>query len=216
MPRRMKKKTGHGKRHVVWHFQRRDPVLHGVLTRTEWEMLKPTEKPAGYFNRLCREIISQQLGSGAARAIVARFRLLFLRGRATPGRVLALSEENLRGVGMSWAKARSLRDLAVRVEAREIDFQKFAAADDEQVIAELIKVKGIGRWTAEMFLIFTLGREDVFSFGDFALRKSLKSLYGPHRTRTQKNMERIVGRWSPYRSYACLALWHRMDNKKKK
>jgi len=212
----MEKKVAHHKRRVLGHFRRRDPVLHGVFAGMPWEMLGPTEKPSGYFNRLCREIISQQLGSGAARAIVARFRALFPRGRATPGSVLALSEKELRAVGMSWAKARSLRDLAVRVEAREIDFQKFAAADDEQVIVELIKVKGIGRWTAEMFLIFTLGREDVFSFGDFALRKSLKSLYGPHRTRTQKNMERIVGRWSPYRSYACLALWHRMDNKKKK
>ncbi len=196
------------------HFRRHDALMHGAFTQMPWEVLKPTERPAGYFNRLCREIISQQLGSGAARAIVARFRALFPAGRATPAGVLALSEEQLRAVGMSWAKARSLRDLAARVAAREIDFKKFAAADDEQVIAELVRVKGIGRWTAEMFLIFTLGREDVFSFGDFALRKSLKSLYGPHKTRTQKSMERIAARWAPYRSYAALALWHHADNKR--
>ena len=214
MKEKMKKKSEHGKRRVVGHFRRYDAVLHGVLARMPWEILEPTEKPSGYFNRLCREIISQQLGSGAARAIVARFRVLFPRGRAEPDRVLALSEEQLRGVGMSWAKVRSLRDLAARVESREIDFKKFAGADDEQVIAELVRVKGVGRWTAEMFLIFTLGREDVFSFGDFALRKSLKSLYGHRRTRTPKSMERIVRRWAPYRSYACLALWHCADNKK--
>jgi len=208
------KKARHHKKRVAGHFRRLDPIMHAAFVRMPWEILEPTERPAGYFNRLCREIISQQLGSGAARAIVGRFRGLFPRGRATPGRVLAFSEEQLRGVGMSWAKARSLRDLATRVDAREIDFKKFAAADDEQVIAELARVKGIGRWTAEMFLIFTLGREDVFSFGDFALQKSLKSLYGPHNTRTQKSMERIVRRWSPYRSYASLALWHHADNKK--
>ncbi|MFY9462763.1 MAG: DNA-3-methyladenine glycosylase 2 family protein [Candidatus Sungiibacteriota bacterium] len=210
----MNNKAEDHKRRVAGYFRREDPVLHGVLAGMPWEMLRPTENPAGYFNRLCREIISQQLGSGAARAIVARFRAVFPRGHATPARVRALSEEQLRGVGMSWAKARSLRDLAARVVARDIDFKKFAVADDEQVITELVRVKGIGRWTAEMFLIFTLGREDVFSFGDFALRKSLKRLYGAQRTRTQKSMERIVNRWTPYRSYASLALWHYIDNNK--
>ena len=209
----MNDKMRRDKKRVARHFRRHDPILHGALASAEWEMLRPAEKPSGYFGRLCREIISQQLGSGAARAIVGRFRLLFPRGRVTPVRVLAFSEKELRATGMSWAKARSVRDLAARVEAQEIDFKKFAAADDEHVIAELVKVRGIGRWTAEMFLIFTLGREDIFSFGDFALRKSLKHLYGPHRTRTQKSMERIVRRWSPYRSYASLALWHRTDNK---
>lgn len=191
--------------------------MHGVLAGMEWQLLEPAEKDTrGYFGCLCREIISQQLGSSAARAIVARFRLLFPRGWATPGRVLEVSEDALRATGMSWAKARSLRDLAVRVAAREIDFKKFPFADDEAVIADLVKVKGIGRWTAEMFLIFTLGREDVFSFGDFALRKSLKHLYGARKTRTQKAAEYIVRRWSPYRSYGCLALWHKADNQKKK
>lgn len=201
---------------ILRHFRLQDPILRAIITRMEWNVLRESEKPSGYFNRLCREIISQQLGSGAARAIVSRFRALFPRGRATPARVRALSEEQLRAVGMSWAKARSLRDLAARVADRDINFSGFAAADDEQVIAELVKVKGIGRWTAEMFLIFSLGRKDIFSFGDFALRKSLRSLYGSHRTRTHRSMERIVARWSPYRSYASLALWHHADNNKQK
>jgi DNA-3-methyladenine glycosylase II len=179
-----------------------------------WETPGPAGKPPDYFASLCREIISQQLGSGAARAIVARFSALMSRGRATPARVLALSEEELRAAGMSWAKTRSLRDLASRVEGGEIDFSKFAAADDEQVIVELVRVKGVGRWTAEMFLIFALGREDVFSFGDFALVKSLKALYGHRRTQTRTGMEKIVAAWSPYRSYASLALWHHADNNK--
>lgn len=196
------------------HFEQRAPLLHAALADMAWEILEPTEQPRGYFNRLCREIISQQLGSGAARAIVTRFRTLFPRGRATPARALVFSEDEFRATGMSWAKARSIHDLAQRVAARKIDFEEFVQAADEDVIGELTKVKGIGRWTAEMFLIFTLGREDVFSFGDFALRKGLKHVFGPQRTRTQKSMERIVDQWRPYRSYASLALWHSMDNKK--
>ena len=210
----IKKKSDHRHKHIVRHFERTDPVMHKAFMSMEWESLYPTEKPSGYFGRLCREIISQQLGSGAASAIVARFHALAGPGRILPARVLEFSPDELRATGMSWAKVRSLRDLALRVRAKEIDFKKFGTADDEAVIRELVKVKGIGRWTAEMFLIFTLGREDVFSFGDLALRASLKHVYGPHRTRTQKAMEHIVRRWSPYRSYASLALWHRRDNKK--
>ena len=211
----MKNKSAQRKKHIMRHFEWQDPLIHGVLVNMEWDLLAPTERPSGYFNRLCREIISQQLGSGVARAIVARFRAKFPRVHATPERVLALSEEQLRAIGMSWAKARSLRDLATHVRAREIRFERFSEMEEEAVIAELVKVKGIGRWTAEMFLIFTLGREDIFSFGDLALQKSLKYLYGSRRTRTQQSMERIVRQWHPYSSYASLALWHHSDGKKK-
>ena len=196
------------------HFRRTDPLIHLELGRMEWEILRPTEKSAGYFRRLCREIISQQLGSGAARAITGRFMDLYPATGPTPHLVLAISEERLRAVGMSWAKARSLRDLAQRAEAGEIAFERFSRADDEEIIAELIGVKGIGRWTAEMFLIFTLGREDVFSHGDLALQKGLAHLYGARRTRTERARDTIIARWHPYRSYASLALWHAMDNKK--
>ena len=207
-------KSAQRKKHVLRHFERQDPLIHRVLINMEWDVLEPTERPSGYFNRLCREIISQQLGSGAARAIVARFRAKFPRAHATPERVLAFSEGQLRAIGMSWAKARSLRDLAARVRAREIRFERLSQGEDEAVVAELVKVKGIGRWTAEMFLIFTLGREDVFSFGDLALQKSLRNLYGSRRTRTQRSMERIVRQWRPYASYASLALWHHSDGRK--
>ncbi|MBI3630931.1 MAG: DNA-3-methyladenine glycosylase 2 family protein [Candidatus Sungbacteria bacterium] len=203
------------KKHIQKHFWREDPLVHKILADMEWELLEPAEKnSAGFFNRLCREIISQQLGSGAARAIVARFRKLFPRGRATPGRVLTMTEGQLRAVGMSWAKARSLRDLASKIQTQEIRFDRFPDAEDEAIIAQLVKIKGIGRWTAEMFLIFTLGREDVFSSGDLALQKGLRHLYGYRRTRTEKSRGDIIARWRPYRSYASLALWHVMDSQK--
>lgn len=204
------------KDHVLRHFRRADPMIHRELTRMEWNVLGPTEKPDGYFRRLCREIISQQLGSGAARAITARFMDLFPAKRPTPRLVLAVSEDRLRAVGMSWAKARSLRDLAGLAEAGAIAFEKFSDAEDEEVVTDLIRVKGIGRWTAEMFLIFTLGREDVFSQGDLALQKGLRHLHGKGRARSKRAAEKLIAGWSPYRSYACLALWNVMDNQKKK
>ena len=207
----IKKKAGHGKKSVLRHFRRHDPAIHDVLARAEWEMLRPTEKSSGYFNRLCREIISQQLGSGAARAIVARFRLLFPRGRATPGRVLSLPEERLRATGMSWAKARSLRDLAARAAGREIDFGKFAAADDEEVVAALVKVKGIGRWTAEMFLMFRLQRPDVLPVGDLGIVKAVQRAYRLRSVPSAKRLIRLGESWRPYRSVACWYLWASLE-----
>ena len=113
---------------------------------------------------------------------------------------------------MSWAKARYIKDLAEKTLDGDIKFKELSHADDETIIRELTKVKGIGRWTAEMFLIFTLGREDIFSFGDLGLRKRFEKLYGNRRARTQKSMEAITRQWSPYRSYASLALWHLRDS----
>ena len=201
------------KKRVMRHFRRVDSLIHRELVRMEWEILNPTEKPAGYFRRLCREIISQQLGSGAARAITARFTDLFPDKRPTPDSVLAISEDRLRAVGMSWAKARSLRDLAMRATAGDIAFGKFARADDEEIITELTRVRGIGRWTAEMFLMFTLGREDVFSHGDLALQKGLVRLYGRKTPPSKKTVEKLTALLSPHRSYASLALWNIMDTK---
>jgi DNA-3-methyladenine glycosylase II len=114
---------------------------------------------------------------------------------------------------MSWAKAWYVRDLAQKTKTKTVRFTGFPAMPEEEVILELTKVKGISRWTAEMFLIFTLGREDIFSHGDLGLRKGMERVYGKHRTRTRKSMEAIAGRWSPYRSYGSLALWHVLDSK---
>ena len=193
------------------HFRQADPLLFPVLANMKLEPLRPLENTGQYFAKLCREIISQQLGNGAAHAIVDRFFALFPGCGPTPTRVAALPEKDLRRVGMSWAKARYLGDLAAKTAAGELDFKKLPGADDETVIDELTKVKGIGRWTAEMFLIFTLGREDIFSYGDLGLRKGFARLYGERRASSPEGMERVVRQWTPYRSYASLALWHISD-----
>ena len=196
------------------HFRKADPILFPVLARMELKPLEAERDPKHYFPKLCREIISQQLGSGAARAIFTKFKNLFPRKQITAMRVLAFSEKKLRATGMSWAKARYIRDLAQKTAAGDIHFKKFPDADDDTVISELTKIKGIGQWTAEMFLIFTLGREDIFSFGDLGLRNAFRRLYGTRQTQSQERMAKIVGRWSPYKSYASLALWHLWDSQK--
>lgn len=200
------------KEKIKEHFRRVDPTIFSLLAKMEFDLLEPTSPPEGYFLKLCRGIISQQLANKAAAAIVNRFTTAFAQGGITPECVLERSEEELRAVGMSYAKARYMKDLAAKTLAGEIRFEAFPGLSDEAVILELTKVKGIGRWTAEMFLIFTLGREDIFSFGDLGLKRAFTMLYGKHHAGTRKAMERVITPWSPYRSYASLALWESVDS----
>ena len=193
------------KQEVRRHFKKVDPILFRTIEQVgELEDITP-QKSSEYFNSLCREIVAQQLGSGAVHAIVGRFNNLFPQKKPKPSYIVAIQEEELRKCGMSWAKARYIKDLAQKVITREVVLSKLSSLSDEEVIIELTKIKGIGPWTAEMFLMFSLGREDVFSFGDLGLRNAMKKLYG------QKKQEPIVARWSPYRSWASRILWKLVD-----
>ena len=194
------------------HFRRVDPAIYAVMKQMELAKLRKERRTDKYFLKLCQDIVAQQLGSRAADAIIGRFLKMF-SGLPTPEKVLKISEEKFRAIGMSYAKARYVRNLAESVLKGEVDLKKLPKMEDGEVIAELTKVKGIGRWTAEMFLIFTLGREDVFSFGDLGLRRGLEKVYGKNKVRSQKSAEKIIGRWEPYRSYGSLALWHVLDNR---
>ena len=154
---------------------------------------------------MCGEIIAQQLGSGAAHAILGRFHNLFPGKKVKPDYITTIQARELRKSGMSWAKARSIKDLAQKVTTKEVVLSRLSSLSDEDAIVELTKIKGIGKWTAEMFLIFSLGREDVFSFGDLGLSKAYAKLYG------KRKMGPIVARWSPYKSWASLILWKSQD-----
>ncbi len=187
------------------HFERVDPILFQAAEKVgELEDIIP-RRPSEYFSSLCREIVSQQLAGGAADAIVARFYDLFSQRKVLPSRVIAIQAEKLRNSGMSWAKARYIKDLAEKVTAGEVALSRLPRLSDEDVVLELTKVKGIGKWTAEMFLMFSLGREDVFSFGDLGLKKAMAELYG------KRKPEPIVARWSPYRTWASRVLWKLHD-----
>lgn len=193
------------------HFKKVDPVIYKIIANMKLEVLPQPKRSTGYFGKLCREIIAQQLASKAAHAIIDRFYDLFKRKSITPSKVLAFSEQELRNVGMSWAKARYARDLAQKVKNKEVRLDNLHDLDDKLVVKELIEVKGIGNWTAEMFLIFTLGRENVFSHGDLGLRKALQRLYNFKDKPNEKQINKIVNKWSPYKSYGCLALWRSVD-----
>lgn len=209
-----RKKITTDTRHILRHFKRVDPKLYAVLRTMKLNPLQSERGADRYFFKLCRDIISQQLGGKAADTIFGRFLSLFPDG-LTPERVIEMPEEKIRAIGVSAAKARYIRNLAESVIAGTVVLDSIHEREDEEIIEELTRVKGIGRWTAEMFLIFTLGREDVFSPGDLGVAKGLALLYGASKTRSQKSVEVVTKPWAPYRSYGCLALWHAVDSKVK-
>ncbi len=202
---------------VLAHFRQYDQVLFEVLQDRELGMVKPqpVTDPEEYFARLCDDIISQQLANAAAKTIFGRFTELFPDGIVSAEKLLELPDTDLRSAGLSGAKAKSVKDLARHVRENLLSFQLFPDMNDETLITELIKVRGIGRWTAEMFLLFTMGRDDIFSFGDLGLRRGFAKLYGfQDDDNLDKQMKKTTALWSPYRSYGSLALWRHYDRTK--
>jgi DNA-3-methyladenine glycosylase II len=187
---------------ILNHFQKVDPVLYSLaLNMKSLKTLSPLPDRK-YFLALCRNIISQQLSGRVGDIFLARFLKLFPRQKVTPLKLLTLPDTTLRGVGISNSKVLYLKSLADYFVNRKIDFKNLSQLTDEEVISELTKIKGIGRWTAEMFCMFTLARPDIFSFGDQGLKNALKKNY-------QIPPDPVV--WSPYRTYACLILWRSLD-----
>jgi DNA-3-methyladenine glycosylase II len=191
---------------ILQHFKKVDPILYHAYMQLADQELMTIHVPTDHFSALCREIIGQQLSTKVARVIFERFKNLFPKENITSTYLMGIKPEALRAIGMSNSKALFLLDLAQKVENKEISFAKLQKLDDEGVIRELVQVKGIGPWTAEMFLIFSLGREDVFSFGDLGLKNAIKKIYGLTNA-TNADIAKIVIKWSPYKSYACRILW---------
>ncbi|MBI2009749.1 MAG: DNA-3-methyladenine glycosylase 2 family protein [Candidatus Chisholmbacteria bacterium] len=200
---------------IKHHFRKIDPIIYSVMKDLDFsDWLKPRvakRTARGYFAALCREIIGQQLSGKVADIILTRFKGLSKSKIIKPQDVLKLSDQKLRDVGMSWAKVKYVKDLALQISSRSLNLHTVPYLSDEEVVHKLTQVKGIGRWTAEMFLIFTLGREDVFSFGDLGLKKGLQKLYKLKKV-TEKNVHKIIAPWSPYKSYGSIALWHSLES----
>ncbi len=202
---------GKTKLQAIKHFQKHDKVLFSAIEEAgSIEELQP-DKPENYFLRICQEIVGQQLAGKASRAIFSRFEALFPGKKVTPRKALSISHGAMRRAGLSNAKARYIRNLAEKIISKELRFEDFKDLNDEQVIRELTGVKGIGPWTAEMFLMFTLARKDVFSHGDLGIRKAIKKIYGFKKEPTREQIEKISNKWMPYRTYACLVLWKSVD-----
>ncbi len=190
------------------HLRRSDPVMADIIGR-----VGPIEMVLrrGRFLTLVRSIIGQQISTSAARSINDRIRRAVLPRWVTPESLAELSDSDLRGLGVSPQKIGYIRDLATAVNSRRVRLERIDRLDDECVIEELVQVKGIGRWTAQMFLIFCLGRLDVFAPLDLGIRAGIEREYGLKEMPDLARCERMAEPWAPYRSVACLYLWRSGD-----
>jgi DNA-3-methyladenine glycosylase II len=164
------------------------------------------------YEALARAIVGQQLSTKAAASIWSKLLAIFDGETPDPKSLLRRRPETLRKAGLSNAKVEFLRDLARRVNDGSLDLKRLKDLPDEDVIAALIEVKGIGRWTGEMFLIFHLARPDVVSTGDLGIRRAVQIAYGMEELPGPEELERIAEEWRPHRTLACLYLWRSLAN----
>lgn len=162
---------------------------------------------------LCNSIMSQQLSTTVARVIHKRFLKLF-KGKPSPEQILAVPLETLRSIGLSGAKSNYIHNVARFAIEQGMDQRLLDKMDNESLITYLTQIKGVGRWTVEMLLMFTLGREDVFAVDDLGIQQAMTRLYKldpADKKKLREDMLRISEKWSPYRTYACLHLWQHKD-----
>jgi DNA-3-methyladenine glycosylase II len=193
---------------AVAHLKRVDPVLGDVIDRVGPYLIP--RRPER-FQALVRAIVFQQLAGRAAQTIYDRFVKAVGGNRfPTPALVLAATDETLRAAGLSRGKMAYIRDLAAHVRDRTLNFHRFAAMDDDAIVIDLTRVRGIGRWTAEMFLMFNLHRPDVFPVDDLGVRNAVARLYAMTQPPPPKELREFGERWRPYRSVAAWYLWQSM------
>jgi DNA-3-methyladenine glycosylase II len=191
-------------RKATRHLAMRDPTLKKMIAAVGPCKLQPAPD---HFLILARSIISQQISTKAAASIAGRLMEAVGKNKLTPKAILCLSDEQMRGIGLSAAKVRYLRDLAAQVEGRILRLRTLRRLEDEEVIAQLIQVKGIGRWTAEMFLMFSLGRPDVLPIDDLGFRSAVKRHYQLEEMPKRDALIEMGELWRPYRSIATWYLW---------
>ena len=201
-------KTIPGRKEILLHFDQNDSVMAQVIRRIGPLKLK---RNRNYFVVLCKAIVAQQISVAAADTITARFNALFKGDAPTPEQVLKLTESALRGVGLSRQKAAYLKDLSVHFHEKTIRSHRLHYMDNEEVVQQLTAVYGIGRWTAEMFLIFSLNRPDVLPVGDLGLQLGLKKLYRMRKLPTVKRMRSLGGKWHPLETVATWYAWRTQD-----
>lgn len=196
------------------HFKSADPIIYQAMKGIDFNhwLKSPTDnQPNDYFTALCRSIISQQLSGKAATTIYTRFIDLFPHKTVTPQQAHSIPDQTLRDAGLSWAKVAYIKDLAQQTKNGTLTLHNIQDLDDKEVILRLTKIKGVGEWTAEMFLMFTLLRPDIFSHGDLGLRRGIEKLYNLSNPST-KTIEKIITPWSPYKTYASITLWHSLNS----
>lgn len=195
----------------VRHLKRVDPVLARVI-----EVVGPcrvqVRAEGTHFEALARAIVFQQLSGKAARTIFDRFTALFPDNAPRPELLSSLSDEQLRAAGLSRQKIGYLRDLSSKVLDGAVPLDAVDAMEDDDLIAHLVQVKGIGRWTAQMFLMFRLGRRDILPELDLGIQNAIKRAYRMRKRPTPKQVQRIGAKWSPHSSVASWYLWRSLEN----
>jgi DNA-3-methyladenine glycosylase II len=190
------------------HLRAADPVMGGLMDRTRPFQLR-LERDC--FRALVRSIVSQQISGRAAESIFRRLLSLFAPDGLSAERLARFSEKQLRGAGISPQKAAYLLDLAERVRTKQLRLDNMARLSDEAVIDQLVQVKGIGVWTAQMFLIFSLGRLDVFPSQDLGVRVALRNLYKLETMPDRAVSERIAAPWRPFATLASWYCWRSLE-----
>jgi len=197
--------------HYIEHLSK-DRKLKKLIDTGNSYQLKKRKNICTY---LCASIMSQQLSTKVADVIYNRFLALYGGNEPTARQILNTPSETLRGIGLSNAKVSYVKNVAQFEVESGMDHEKLRAMENEEVILYLTQIKGVGRWTAEMLLMFALGREDVFAVDDLGIQNAMIKLYKLNREDKKKFREdllRISGKWSPYRTYACKHLWEWKDN----
>ncbi len=196
-------------RKAVNHLKKADPVLAAIIER-----VGPCRMEYGppEFHSLAEAIVYQQLNGKAAVTIFKRFTDL-AGDPVMPQGILKLTDAQLRSVGLSKQKSSYLKDMAERTARGELDFTRLPEMTDEEVVKHLTQVKGVGVWTAHMFLMFTLRRPNVLPVGDYGIQAAIKKHYGKRKWPKPVQMEKIAKCWEPYRSVACWYLWRSLDVK---
>jgi DNA-3-methyladenine glycosylase II len=206
------KETASAMRRAILHLKKSDPILRAII-----ECIGPYRMQYGepQFHSLAEAIVYQQLNGKAALTIFKRFAAL-AGEPLTPEGILKLTPEQMRSVGLSKQKSSYLLDMAQRAHRGELDFSRLPAMSDDEVIAHLTQVKGVGVWTAHMFLMFTLRRPNVLPIGDYGIRSAMMKHYKKRKLPKPDQMEKIAKSWEPYRSIACWYLWQSLDVKASK
>ena len=190
----------------------RDRKLKKLIDSGEAHQLKRRKNICIY---LCASIMSQQLSTKVATVIYNRFLALYGGKEPTPQQILDTPSETLRGIGLSNAKVSYVKNVAQFEIDFGMDHKKLAKMDNEEVIAYLTPIKGVGRWTVEMLLMFALGREDVFAVDDLGIQNAMIKLYkldNSDKKKLKETLLKVSSKWTPYRTYACLHLWRWKDN----
>lgn len=197
---------------AVAHIAAADPAMAALIEQVGPCTLRPRRMAGGHFGALARSILYQQLAGKAAASIHARFLALFDGGRPSPEAVLALPDEALRSAGLSGAKAASIKDLAAKVLDGTVRLDGIARRTDEEIVERLCLVRGIGRWTVEMFLMFQLGRPDVWPVGDYGVRKGWAIVHGrPDALPTPTELAAAGEAYRPHRSVAAWYCWRAIE-----